>query len=156
MIETILNFETVDTMVEAKDWKQAVTHAGRLLVDAGYAEERYISSMLEVVEEFGPYIVILPGVALAHARPDGGAKKIGLSLISLKEPVEFGNEVYDPVKLVFALCATDNHSHLELIQEISLIFDDQDKLMSLSECQSKEEMLGRIHQIISEAPGMEK
>ena len=151
MIYDVLTTETVDTNVEVKNWEEAVRHAGRLLVDGGYADEIYIDSMLNVVKEFGPYIVILPGVALAHARPEDGAKKIGLSLVTLKDPVNFGNETFDPVKLVFALCAVDNHSHLELIQEIGLVFDDYDKLMSLTDCRSKEELIGRIHTIIEES-----
>lgn len=151
MIKEILTTETVGTNIEAVDWEDAVRKAGRLLVDAGYAEEPYIESMIEVVKEYGPYIVILPGVALAHARPDCGAKKIGLSLITLKNPIKFGNEVFDPVKLLFALCAIDNHSHLELLQEMGLIFEDEEKMMTLADCSNKQELLEKIDEIIAEA-----
>lgn len=36
--------------------------------------------MIESVEEYGPYIVIGPHLALAHARPEDGSLKLGLSL----------------------------------------------------------------------------
>lgn len=151
MLEEILTVKTVDTNVDVDNWEDAISHAGRLLVDANYAEEEYIENMVDIVKEFGPYIVILPGVALAHARPEMGAKKIGLSLVTLKNPIEFGNETFDPVKLVFALCATDNHSHLELLREIAVIFEDEEKMLALADCQSKEELINEIYKRIDES-----
>ena len=38
--------------------------------------------MIESVHEFGPYIVIAPEIAIAHARPDHNVNEVGLSLLS--------------------------------------------------------------------------
>ena len=151
MLKEILTIQTVNTKVDAVDWEDAIRKAGALLVDAGYAEQQYVDAMVDVVNSYGPYIVILPGVALAHARPECGAKKIGLSLITLNEPVKFGNETFDPVKLVFALCATDNHSHLDLLQEIAIIFEDEKKMLELADCENNEELINTIYARIAEA-----
>ena len=150
-MDELIRLENIDINVEASDWEDAIRKAGKLLVDADYAEEQYVDGMVNVVKDYGPYIVILPGVALAHARPQCGAKKIGLSLITLKEPVAFGNETFDPVKLVFALCATDNHSHLDLLQEIAIIFEDEKKMLELADCETNEELINTIYARIAEA-----
>ena len=122
MIHSILTEDTVEVNVEVSDWEEAVRTAGNLLYKNGYVEACYVDSMVDIVKAVGPYIVLLKGVALAHARPSQGAKKIGLSLITLKTPVNFGNADNDPVSLVFALSAVDNSSHLELLGELSQIF----------------------------------
>lgn len=148
MIHSILTEDTVEVNVEASDWEEAVRTAGNLLYKNGYVEACYVDSMVDIVKTVGPYIVLLKGVALAHARPSQGAKKIGLSLITLKTPVNFGNADNDPVSLVFALSAVDNSSHLELLGELSQIFGDEEGMEELAKASTKQELLDRIHKIV--------
>ena len=138
----------MEVNVEVSDWEEAVRTAGNLLYKNGYVEACYVDSMVDIVKTVGPYIVLLKGVALAHARPSQGAKKIGLSLITLKTPVNFGNADNDPVSLVFALSAVDNSSHLELLGELSQIFGDEEGMEELAKASTKQELLDRIHKIV--------
>ena len=55
--------------VPATDWKDAIRLAGKGLVAAGFTTDAYTDQMIETVEKMGPYIVIAPGLALAHSRP---------------------------------------------------------------------------------------
>jgi ascorbate PTS system EIIA or EIIAB component len=91
----------------------AIQLAGELLVQSGKAKPSYVSSMLEAVERFGPYIVIAPGIALAHGKPSEDVIETGLSLLVLKQAIEFQHSQNDPVQLVFGLAATVHESHLE-------------------------------------------
>lgn len=125
MIETLLSEETVAVGVSAKDWREAVRKGGELLVRAGKVREEYIDAMIETVETTGPYIVIAPGVAMPHARSEKGALDIGLSLLLLKTPVEFGNPDNDPVQIVISLSAKDNASHLDLLADIMRLLEDE-------------------------------
>ena len=75
VIHSILTEKTVDVKAEVQDWEEAVRAAGELLYDNGDVEACYIDNMINIVKEVGPYIVLLKGVALAHARPEQGAKK---------------------------------------------------------------------------------
>lgn len=117
--------------VDADDWRAAVEAGGRLLVDAGAVEERYVDAMLRTVEELGPYAVIAPGVAIPHARPEDGAMQVGLSLALLSEPVEFGSAANDPVDLVFAFATTDPDAHLELLRALADFIENQQNLDAL-------------------------
>ena len=92
--------------VSAADREQAIRASGELLVSSGRVTAEYVEQMLAAVEEFGPYIVIAPGIALAHARPSEAVLETGLSLAVLAAPVEFGSH-NDPVRLVFGLAALD-------------------------------------------------
>lgn len=82
--------------------------------------------MKEAVKTLGPYIVIAPGIAMPHARPEMGAKKIGMSLITLTQPVNFGHPENDPVKIVVCLCSTDSITHLKALSQLMQFLDNKD------------------------------
>ncbi|MBI9052090.1 MAG: PTS sugar transporter subunit IIA [Anaerolineaceae bacterium] len=117
--------EAIRVNVPARNWQAAVRAAGKLLVKNHFVERRYIKGMIDTVKELGPYIVIIPGVAMPHARPEMGVIKSGFSLITLKKPVNFGNEDNDPVHVVIAFCATDHHAHIESLRVLALRLSEE-------------------------------
>lgn len=104
---------------ELPNREAAISGAGELLVKSGRVMPDYVASMLEAVEKFGPYIVIAPGIALAHGKPGDEVIETGMSLLVLKNPIEFKHSQNDPVQLVFGLAAKDHDSHLGLMSELS-------------------------------------
>jgi PTS system ascorbate-specific IIA component len=80
--------------------------------------------MLAVLDELGPYFVIAPGLAIAHARPSESVLSAGLSLAVLATPVEFGSDHNDPVRLVFGLCAKDHDGHIEVLAGLAEVLSD--------------------------------
>ena len=121
----------------------AIKLAGELLVQSGKAKPSYVSSMLEAVERFGPYIVIAPGIALAHGKPSEDVIETGLSLLVLKQAIEFQHSQNDPVQLVFGLAATDHESHLETMAQLSEVLSDQERVNVLLTSSDSEQI--RIH-----------
>ena len=93
--------------------------------------ESYVTAMINIVKEYGAYIVVGKGVALVHARPEQGVKKPGLTVMTLRQPVNFGNPENDPVKLVFCLAAADSNAHLEIIKDMVHIIDKEEKIALL-------------------------
>lgn len=118
----------VKLKVEVKDWESSIRESGQLLVNEGYIENGYVEAMIDSVNELGPYMVIAPGIALAHARPGEFVNKQGFSLITLKEPVEFGHPENDPVDIVISLAALDHNSHLGTLQSIVKILGNEELL----------------------------
>lgn len=108
----------------ALDREHAIEMAGELLVASGRSTPDYTQSMLDAVAENGPYIVIAPGIALAHGRPSEAVLEIGLSLVTLADPVVFGNQANDPVRLVIGLCAIDHSSHIDIMAELATFLGD--------------------------------
>jgi PTS system ascorbate-specific IIA component len=111
--------------------RAAIELAGELLVQSGKAKYSYVASMLEAVERFGPYIVIAPGIALAHGKPREDVIETGLSLLVLKQAIEFQHAQNDPVQLVFGLAATDHESHIETMAKLAEVLSDQERVNSL-------------------------
>lgn len=120
--------DLIKARVDVDKWDESIIEAGNLLLKNGYVKEEYITAMINMVKDLGPYIVIAPGIALAHARPEDGVVKTGLSMITLKKPISFGNKANDPVDIVFALGAADSNNHLDLLGELSAFLSDNENL----------------------------
>lgn len=146
MLGTALENRSVSVGAKASDWRTAVEISGQLLVEAGNAEDRYVEAMLRTVEELGAYAVIAPGVAIPHARPEDGANKVGLSLVTLSRPVEFGSKENDPVDLLFGFSTTDAEAHVELLQALADFIERPENLEALRRARTVEEALKVVKQ----------
>lgn len=109
----------------APTWRDAMRLAGGALVASGAATDEYTDAMIGMVEEHGPYIVISPGLAFAHARPGGAVLRDGLAVVTLETPVAFGHPHNDPVRVVLGLAVAGVGTHLESIGDIANLFNDQ-------------------------------
>ncbi len=148
MILDLLKKDNIEIKASAEDWKEVVEKAGQLLKKAGYVEEKYIQAMKDSIIENGPYVVIGKGVALLHARPEDGVKKLGMSLLTLDQPIEFGNENNDPVKIAFAFCAEDNKKHVKAIADLSLVLMEENAVDQIAEMESISDILKYIEDTI--------
>jgi PTS system ascorbate-specific IIA component len=102
----------------AESFEAAVSAAVELLIQDGRALPSYISEVLSNLSELGPYFVVAPGIAIAHAKPSASVKETGLSLAVFSHGVQSGSS-NDPVRLLFALAALDADSHLELLADFA-------------------------------------
>ncbi|EPY2310979.1 PTS sugar transporter subunit IIA [Clostridium sporogenes] len=144
MLKNYINDQVVEVNVEVKNWEEAVRLGGKLLEEDGAVEHSYIDAMVDTVKNMGPYIVIAPGIAMPHARPEAGAKNIRIGLLKLKNPVNFGNEEHDPVDIVIFLCAVDNKAHIEVLGELVQLIEDEDFLKIVRNASTKKEILDYI------------
>ena len=131
MLSDYLNENMIKLQVKAEGWEDAVRQGGELLIQAGKCEKRYVDEMVKAVETMGPYMVLAPGLALAHARPEDGVLALGMSVITLETPVEFGSEANDPVSLIISFGGVDRESHVEMLQALArflMVEENQDFL----------------------------
>src|ERR1700709_1033972 len=116
--------EAVALRVEAAAWRDAVLAAGGALTAAGIARPSYAHEMVRMIEEHGPYVVIAPGLALAHARPGPEVLADGLSIVPLATPVNFGHPYNDPVRVVLGLAIVSADTHLAAVAALANVFND--------------------------------
>lgn len=130
--------------VGAGDRTAAIRAAGDLLTAVGAASEAYTESMLRAVEQHGPYIVITPGFALAHARPDDSVHRTALSFVRLSRPVEFGHASNDPVTIVMGLAAVDASAHQQALAQLATVLADPASRAALDTASSPEVVLATL------------
>ena len=129
------------------DWREAISAVAAPLIADGSILPAYVDSMIKAVDEFGPYIVLVPLIALAHARPDGAVNRQAMSVMTLAEPVYFGHAENDPVSIVFCLAATDNRSHMDALKSFVSIAADSQRVARLTAASTVTE----FQQILREA-----
>lgn len=147
MLIDILCKDAIQLGINASDWKEAVEKAAYPLFIANKIEKRYIASIIKSAEINGPYFVLLPNVALTHARPEDGVIENGIGITVLKKGVEFGNQANDPVKYIFTLGAKSNRSHLDALTQLASLFEDKKFFEVLDYSESANEIIKYIEEV---------
>src|SRR5450432_1969919 len=132
--------EAIALRVPVDDWQGAVRAAAAALTAAGIAQPSYADEMIRMIEEHGPYVVIAPGLALAHARPGPEVLRDGISVVTLATPIYFGHPYNDPVSVVLALAVDSPDAHVALVAELANLFNDSTAITDLAAATTVEEV----------------
>ena len=128
-------------MEMVKSPQEAIIESGKLLLKNGNIKDEYIDSMINSYKKNGAYIVIAPRIAMPHAREKDGVINAGFSILTLKEPIKFGNEENDPVDVIIGLASGNSEEHIEIIQKITKIFSNKEKLEVIFKTTDKKEVI---------------
>ena len=126
--------------VEAKTWEEAIYKAAEILEEDGVIKPSYKDAIIESTKKTGPYYVITKGVAMPHARPEDGVIKSGFCFLKLKEGVYFGSKENDPVKYIFMVAMENNEKHIEFIQFLSDLMENEEFYKAVDENRPIEEL----------------
>ena len=107
--QALIDNDSIRLGLEAKDWKEAVKVAVDPLIESGAILPEYYDAIIESTEEYGPYYILMPGMAMPHARPEAGVQRDAFSLITLQNPVVFSDG--KEVSVLLALAATSSKIH---------------------------------------------
>lgn len=127
----ILEDEHIAFNLEAKSWSDAVVKTATSLLTENIITENYIKVMVQALEDNGPYIVMGPHIALAHAKPEDGVKQVGISVSKLKKPIVFGHSENDPVKIIFCIAPVDSYTHINIMKDIFEIINNEKAMQKL-------------------------
>lgn len=136
----ILKEEHIQTTLNVPNWKSAIKLAACSLIEGEYITEAYRDAMISKIEEYGPYIVISPKVAIPHAKPEDGVKKLGISLLKLEEAVSFSNDEKHDVSLIITLAPLDQESHLRALSQLTGLFSKKDTVNRLIKLQTAQDI----------------
>lgn len=139
--EHLLTREAVKLQASAADWKEAVKIGTDLLEKAGTITPQYYKEILMSVEELGPYFILAPGMAMPHARPEGGVLENSFALVTLKEPVNFGDPDNDPIDILITLAAKDAATqNEEAIVQVVTLLDEEETVEKLRKAKTIEDL----------------
>ena len=151
LLQDLLSEENVSFHYPAETWEDVIRHGGQLMVDAGFTDPTYTEAMIDVVRDMGPYIVLAPGLAMPHARPEMGAKQVGAALVTLEKPIDFGSPENDPVSVAVFLCAPNKEEHIQLLTDIATLFEDEEFLDAAVNFESIEDVQAFLSEHLDEA-----
>ncbi len=145
----LLKPENIQILNEEKSWEEAIKVASKPLLQKKVIKEKYIIAMIELLKEYGPYIVLRNKVAIAHAAPSQGANILGLSLLISKRTISFEGE---EVKYLFILSNPEQDKHLHLLRDIMNMSSDPALLSELDQMQDTQEIYKRLSQATYRIP----
>ena len=131
--------------LSAATWQEAVKLAVDPLIESGAVQPQYYDAIVESTEEYGPYYILMPGMAMPHARPEAGVNRDAFSLITLTEPVTFSDG--KEVSVLLSLAATSSKIHTSVaIPQIIALFELENSIERIKACKSDEEVLALIEE----------
>ncbi|MBP1043509.1 PTS sugar transporter subunit IIA [Vagococcus sp. BWB3-3] len=103
------------------DWREAIKVSCQLLMERQIINQVYVDEVIACVEAFGPYIVIVPGVAMPHSSEQSqGVFGTAISFTKMKEPVVFDEQDAEKnASLFFTLAAKNPEEHMQNIANLS-------------------------------------
>ena len=115
----------IDIVDSIDNWEDAIKKGAELLIENKCIEPRYVDNIIKNIKESGPYIVLGDGMAMSHARPEDGVIKNGITLLKIKNGVDFDEK--NKIFLLFTLAA-ENNDNQELMEEIADLLNESEKI----------------------------
>ena len=102
-IKDYVSYDDIQIVDKQDSWSQAIHLAAKPLLDKGKIEQQYVNKMIEAVNKFGTYMVLVDGIAFIHAGTDDGINENCTSILLIKNPIPFGNKNTKIVKCLVIL-----------------------------------------------------
>ena len=123
--QALIKNNSIRLGLSASTWQEAVKLAVDPLIESGAVKPEYYDAIIESTEGYGPYYILMPGMAMPHARPEAGVQRDAFSLL--------------------ALAATSSQIHTSVaIPQIIALFELENSIARLEACKSEEEVFAMI------------
>jgi len=128
---------------EADSWQSAIRIGCKPLEEDGTVDKTYAEEIIECVTKYGPYIIIMPDIAMPHSQEGAvGVNKTAVSFMKVNKPVSFEKD--DPemeARLFFTLASCNHEIHLENMQKLCEMLMIEELVEELLKVTSPEELL---------------
>lgn len=154
LLQEIYNKKHYLFCAEPLSWEDAIRKSCEPLVKDGTVDKTYAEEIIACVRKHGPYIVILPGLALPHSTENAqGAHATAIGFMKTSVPVHFeeGNPAKD-AQVFFTLSSTNPDEHLNNMQRLYSVLTNEKALGMLKKIEKPEELL-EIDRLFGEQQG---
>ncbi len=138
MLKEFVEKKHCNFIEEAADWQDAIRKCCQPLVADGTVTENYAEEIIACVNLYGPYMVLMPGVAMPHSQQCGdNVRGTAISFMKTEKPVFFD----EYANLFFTLASDNPEKHLDNMQQLSVILSSEDLIAELMQVTNEEELL---------------
>ncbi len=143
------HYAFVDEPVE--DWRDAIRKSCKPLEADGTVDPVYAEEIIACVEKHGPYIVLIPGVAMPHSTENAtGCHGTAIGFMRVTTPVHFEKDNPErDAQIFFVLASTNQEEHFTNMQRLYAILTD-DTVVEKLKCATKPEELLEIDALVDE------
>ncbi|MCW6663850.1 PTS sugar transporter subunit IIA [Aerococcaceae bacterium NML190073] len=141
--QALIENNSIRLGLNATTWQEAVKLSIDPLIESGAVLPEYYDAVIASTEEYGPYYILMPGMAMPHARPEAGVQRDSFSLVTLTEPVTFSDG--KEVSVLIALAATSSQIHASVaIPQVVALLEIENAVSRLEQATTAEEVLAMI------------
>lgn len=128
---------------EISTWQEAIKLSCKPLEKDNTVDENYADEIIRCVTKYGPYIVLMPNVAMPHSTEGAeGVNKTAISFMRVEKPVSFDPEDREKdAQLFFTLASCNSEEHLKNMQELSVILSNEGLVEELARVKTPGELL---------------
>jgi len=128
---------------KAESWQDSIRMGCKPLEADGTLDASYADEIIACIVKHGPYIVIIPGIAIPHSMEGAkGVNKTAIGFMKLEHPVSFDDSDPEKSATVFFTLASENHeAHLANMQQLFQMLSDDDLLEELFKVKKPEDLL---------------
>ncbi|MCO6530902.1 PTS sugar transporter subunit IIA [Lactobacillus sp.] len=122
-------------------WQTVLKWGCNLLEQDEIIDQFYFEKIVQLINRYGPYMLIANNIFLAHAAPSNSNKKVGLSLILLDQPLEIcsrGESAW--VTCMFVLSPGKEKEHEKALEQLVDIVRNQENINRLLKAKSPQEV----------------
>lgn len=123
------------------NWEEAIRISCENLIEKEMITEEYVTEIIECVHKYGPYIVIVPGVAMPHSSAESnGVLGTGIAFTKMSEFVSFDDtDEEKSAKLFFTLAAKNSEEHIENVGKLAELLMQDGLIEALNDVTTLEE-----------------
>ncbi|MCG6794504.1 BglG family transcription antiterminator [Geobacillus sp. YHL] len=141
-LQELIPPDRITLMETVSSWEKAVRMCAKPLLREGYITPTFVDKMLAYAAR-DPYIVIGSHVAIPHASPEDGVNKIGMSLLKIRNGVDYlGHNIH----IIVVIAAIDKQQHLHALMQLLNLAQSPEHCQAIIESNSKRDILHIIHQ----------
>ena len=131
-----------------ESWQDAIQAACEPLLADRTIEQQYVEAIISCIEEYGPYIVIAPDIAMPHSTESAkGVNGTAIGFMKVKHPVSFDKEDREKdARLFFTLASIDHEQHLSNMMRLSELLMNESIVSALLDASSEKDLLAIAEQ----------
>ncbi|ASN04319.1 BglG family transcription antiterminator [Virgibacillus necropolis] len=120
-------------------WDEGIKLGTSALIDRTYVTPNYENKITHNIRKYGPYMVVAPGVMIAHAGMEDGVIEESMWLTILPYGIRLNDRFDEPITVIFTL-AFKNKGTRHLMEKIANLALNKEKMNHIIELSSSEEI----------------
>ncbi|EHL2570534.1 PTS sugar transporter subunit IIA, partial [Listeria monocytogenes] len=141
--EAIVMEETCPT------WRQAIKLGTKRMEQLKVIEPSYHEKIIHNLKVYGPYMVIAPGVVIAHAGASDGVLMDGIGVTIIEDGIMFFDRYEEPVHVIFTLALKTKEAHL-IVEQLMKLALNEEKMQKIKMASSKRDIYHYVKSAIFE------
>ena len=144
----MLSPSRISIVDKVSEWTEAIERSALSMIEEGFVGESYPKEIIELINNFGNYMVVQDGIFLGHSGNSKTIKKTGISLTFFKKPIEFPEN--EKVRIVITLSSKDKREHLNGLMEFLGVIRRKSLIKEFDKLDTSNKIFKKIEEFINE------